>query len=85
MLDISFLNLDQQLLLDDLSWTDLSWNGGEGVVQPCVYLITTFFRNFADRGESKTAALNVIVPGDLLTTVEITSNLLGNFRFEGDV
>lgn len=63
----------------------MSWNGGEGVVQLCVYLITTFFRNFADRGESQTPALNVIVPGDLLTTVEITSNLLETFSFEGDV
>ena len=58
---------------------------GEGVVQPCVYLITTFFRDFADRGESQAGTLNVTLPGDLLTTVEITSNLLGNFRFEGDV
>jgi hypothetical protein len=66
MLDISFLNLDQQLL------------------QPCVYLITTFSETLQIE-ESQTAALNVTVPGDLLTTVEITSNLLGNFRFEDDV
>jgi hypothetical protein len=54
-------------------------------VQPCVYLMTTFLTNFADNGESHTPAVNVIVLGDLLTTVENTWNLLGTFRFEGDV
>jgi hypothetical protein len=47
--------------------------------------MTTLLRNFADKGESQTPALNVSVPGDLLTTVAPTSNLLGTFSFEGDV
>jgi len=47
--------------------------------------MTTFLRNFADKGESHTLALKVIVLGDLLTTVAVTSNLLGTLRFEGDV
>ena len=82
MIDILFLNSDQLLCkLDRLI--------SVGMVEKmlynlCVYLITTLLRNFADKGESHTPALNVIMVGDLLTTIAITSNLLGTFRFDGD-
>lgn len=59
-------------------------NGGEIAVQPCVYLITTFLRNCADKSESHTPAVKVIVFGELLTTVEIISNLLPDFRCKGE-
>jgi len=39
----------------------------------------------ADKGESQTPALNVIMFGELLTTVEIISNLLWTFTFDGEV
>jgi hypothetical protein len=34
------------------------------------------FDNCADKGESHTPALNVIILGELLTTAEIISNML---------
>jgi hypothetical protein len=58
--------------------------GGEVAVHPCVYLITTFLINCADDGESHTPAVKVILLGELLTTVEIISNLLPAFRCKGE-
>ena len=40
-------------------------NGDEVAVHPCVYLITTFLINCADKGESHTPAVKVILPGEL--------------------
>jgi hypothetical protein len=44
--------------------------GGEGAVQPCVCLITAvkLLKN-ADKGEWHTPATNIIILGELLTTV----------------
>jgi hypothetical protein len=59
-------------------------NGGEFAVHPCMYLITTFLINCADKGESHTPAVKVILLGELLTTVETISNLLPDFRCKGE-
>jgi hypothetical protein len=59
-------------------------NGGEVAMHPCVYLITTFLINCADKGESHTSAVKVILLGELLTTVETISNLLPDFRCKGE-
>jgi hypothetical protein len=60
-------------------------NEGEAVVQPCICLIITFLAKFADKGESHLPAMNTIMLGELLTTVESISNLLPAFKCKGDV
>jgi hypothetical protein len=54
-------------------------------VQPCVCLITTLLdiKN-AVKGESQSPAGNNILSGELLTTVDIISNLLPAFTFVGE-
>jgi hypothetical protein len=60
-------------------------NGGEVAVQyTWVCLIITFLIKNAVKGESQGPAGNFIVSGDLLTTIDIISNLLPVFTFAGE-
>ena len=54
------------------------------MVQPCVCFITTFIINCADKGDSHAPAVNIIVLGELFTTVENISNLLPAFKCKGE-
>lgn len=60
-------------------------NGGDVAVQPWVCLITTLLdiKN-AVKGESQIPEGNSILSGELLTTVDIISNLLPAFTFAGE-
>jgi hypothetical protein len=60
-------------------------NGDDFAVQPWVCLITTLLdiKN-AVKGESHCPAGNSILSGELLTTVDIISNLLPAFTFDGE-
>ena len=56
-------------------------NGGEVAVQPCVGFTTTLkVLKSADKGDLHAPAVNIIVPGELLTTVANISNLLPTFN-----
>lgn len=60
-------------------------NGDDVAVQPWVCLITTLLdiKN-AVKGESQSPEGNSILSGELLTTVDIISNLLPAFTFAGE-
>ena len=60
-------------------------NGADVAVQPWVCLMTTLLdTKNAVRGESQSPAGNSILSGELLTTVDIISNLLPDFTFAGE-
>ena len=66
------------------SFPEFNLNGGEVAVQPWMCLVRTFLAKCANKGESQAPAGNIIMVGELLTTVEMTSNLLPAFTFEGE-